>query len=258
MTFLTWSFLVGGLAAAAIPVLLHLLMRSKPQRIEFPPLRFIKQKFEQNRRRFVLKNFLLLAMRIGLLVLLGCLLARPSIRLADDGESSFSLARLAASTVGSSEAPVAIAFVFDTSVRMEYKFDNKTSLDRARETALKIISSIPPESQVAVLNSTTENDSFQVDLLAAQERIERLETVAGGRTVSESVLKAIDLLANSTCTHRELFVLTDCTQPGWPASFAPLLKQALDKSKRSLSPHQEEKQFYFVDTGSVSRQKNGV
>ncbi|MDD3585849.1 MAG: BatA domain-containing protein [Thermoguttaceae bacterium] len=258
MTFLTWSFLVGGLAAATIPVLLHLLMQSKPRRIEFPPLRFIRQKFEQNRRRFVLKNFLLLAMRIGLLVLLGCLLARPSIRFADDGENSFSLGRLAASAVGSSEAPVAMAFVFDTSVRMEYKFDNKTSLDRARETALKIISSIPPESQIAVLNSTTENDSFQVDLLAAQERIERLETHAGGRTVSESVLKAIDLLATSTCSHRELFVLTDCTLPGWPASFAPLLKQALARSKRSRSPQQEETQFYFVDTGSVSRQNTGI
>lgn len=258
MTLLTWSFFVGGLAAASIPVLLHLLMRTQPRKVEFPPLRFIKQKFEQNRRRFVLKNLFLLLIRIALFVLLGTMLARPSIRFAQEGERSFSFANLAASAIGSSQAPVAVAFVFDTSVRMEYRFDNKTSLDRAEKTALEIIASLPPESQVAVLNSTTENDSFQVDLLAALERIERLETIAGGRTVSESVLKAIDLLATSSCLHRELFVFTDCTRPGWPLSFTPLLNQAIARSKRSRSAQQEDIVFYLVDTGSVSRQNTGV
>ncbi|MDR1962997.1 MAG: BatA domain-containing protein [Planctomycetaceae bacterium] len=44
MIFTTFSFFLGALAASAIPVLLHLLMRGKPKRIEFPALMFIRKR----------------------------------------------------------------------------------------------------------------------------------------------------------------------------------------------------------------------
>ena len=50
MTFLNLS-LLGGAALVVLPVVLHLIMRQKPQRLEFPALRFIQKRHEANRRR---------------------------------------------------------------------------------------------------------------------------------------------------------------------------------------------------------------
>jgi len=43
--------LLGGTLLAAAPVILHLVMRQQPKLLEFPALRFIRQRRESNRRR---------------------------------------------------------------------------------------------------------------------------------------------------------------------------------------------------------------
>ena len=52
--------LLAGLGLAAIPILLHLLMRAKPKRLIFPALRLILQRRKQNTRRMQLRHFWLL------------------------------------------------------------------------------------------------------------------------------------------------------------------------------------------------------
>ncbi|MBR2004125.1 MAG: BatA domain-containing protein, partial [Thermoguttaceae bacterium] len=77
MTFTTFSLFLAGLAATAVPIALHLLSRGKPKKVVFPALRFARQKFAENKRKLTLKRLLLLALRVGTLVLLGLTLARP-------------------------------------------------------------------------------------------------------------------------------------------------------------------------------------
>src|SRR6266480_2669401 len=59
-----------GLAAAAIPALLHLLERRVPPEAEFPPLRYLSEAERQNARRLKLRHLLLLLLRTALIVLL--------------------------------------------------------------------------------------------------------------------------------------------------------------------------------------------
>lgn len=201
MTFVTFGLVFGGLAAAGIPVLLHLVMRGRPKKLEFPALRFIRKRFQANKRRFQLKHLILLALRMLILIFLGLALARPTWTIPG--------------TTGSQEAPIAAAIIFDTSPRMNYLSANQTRLDETKNIGQLLLKQFPPESQVAIFDSQRLPGSFQVDFLAARERMERLAVTTVGRTVMESVQEAVKLLKNSELSQKEIYILTDLTEPGW-------------------------------------------
>jgi hypothetical protein len=69
--------LLGGLAAVAIPVLVHLLLKSRSQRLRFSTLRFFKQQDPRATQRRKLRNWFLLSLRMLLLILLALGFARP-------------------------------------------------------------------------------------------------------------------------------------------------------------------------------------
>lgn len=215
MTFLTMSLIAGGLAAAAIPVVLHLVMQGRPKTYEFPALRFIRQRLAANQRRFRLKHLVLLTLRVLLLVLLGLALARPVLRWS--GAGSF----------GSQQSPVAAVIIVDTSPRMGYLSANKTRLAEAQEHAEWLLAQFPKESQIAVLSSQRVPASFQVDLLAAKERVERLSTVTAGRSLLETLTEGARLLKQSELERHEIYLITDLTAPGWPETMHASVRAAL-------------------------------
>ncbi len=65
---LIFPVLLGGMALAAIPVLLHLIMRRKPRTLRFPAFRFLVQRHRKNLRKLRLRHLLLLALRVLLIV----------------------------------------------------------------------------------------------------------------------------------------------------------------------------------------------
>ena len=74
-----------GLGLAALPVILHMIMRSKPKRIEFPALRLLKNRKISNSRRMQLRHFLLLLLRTLLIAVIVLAIARPSLPAARYG-----------------------------------------------------------------------------------------------------------------------------------------------------------------------------
>jgi hypothetical protein len=78
MTFLN-ATLVFGLAATAVPIVLHLLARREPRKIVFPSVRFLTRRLESNRSRLQVRHWWLLALRIAALAALALALARPAI-----------------------------------------------------------------------------------------------------------------------------------------------------------------------------------
>ena len=75
--------LVYGLLLAAVPVVLHLLMKTKPKRVVFPALRLIQNRKRQNVRRIRLRHLWLLLLRtLVILVIVGALI-RPSLPAAN-------------------------------------------------------------------------------------------------------------------------------------------------------------------------------
>src|SRR5436853_2542914 len=79
MSFLAPFFLVG-LAALAIPVLVHLIQRERKRVVEFPSLMFLRRIPYQSVRRRRIRNWLLLALRAAALALIVAAFARPFVR----------------------------------------------------------------------------------------------------------------------------------------------------------------------------------
>ncbi len=75
--------LLYGLLLAAVPVVLHLLMRSRPKKIDFPALRLLENIRKQNSQRMRLRHIGLLLLRILVLVLLVLAVARPTLPAAN-------------------------------------------------------------------------------------------------------------------------------------------------------------------------------
>lgn len=256
MTFTTFSLFLAGLAATAVPLVLHLLSRGKPKKVVFPALRFARQKFAENKRKLTLKRLLLLALRVGTLVLLGLTLARPVFLPPDaatfldearqtkevgeisentettqtsetgqDGETASAPRRPEKAGIAGRNAPVAAAIVVDSSVRTGRVKNNESFFETARATAAAIVAQLPPDSEIAILDGTFDGDAFQPDRFAARTRLEKLEIEPGGRPVAETTLEALRLVERSTLPTKEIFVLSDGTRPGWSEADARRLRR---------------------------------
>ncbi len=127
---------------------------------------------------------------MAIIVLVAAALARPSLQ--------------GTGWVGDQEAPVAVAMVFDTQPRMEYRYQNQTRLESGRETALWLLSQLPRESDVAVIDARYGSGVFAVDLGAARQRIERLTTGAVGAPLGRSLEDALRLLKENSRAERDL------------------------------------------------------
>ncbi|HLA83899.1 MAG TPA: VWA domain-containing protein, partial [Thermoguttaceae bacterium] len=77
MTFLhPWAIWMG-VAAAAVPVAVHLLTRPRPVRMPLSTLRFVRETVRQRRSRSRLRDWLVLALRTAAILLLALAIARP-------------------------------------------------------------------------------------------------------------------------------------------------------------------------------------
>ncbi len=219
--------LLGGLAAAAIPLVLHLILRQRPRHFVFPALRLLAARRQANTRRLRLRHWLLLALRMLALSLLALALARPSMQAPGLGADQ--------------EAPVAAALVFDVSVRMECRHENHTRLEQAQELATRLLTTLPAASQVAVLDSASTGAAFQVDLSAASQRLTRLRISPHAAPMTEVLTKAARLLAESPLGRKEIYVFSDFTRAGWPLAAADACRAALKELN--------DQGLYLIDVG---------
>ena len=226
MTFLHVAML-GGAALVAVPIVLHLIMRQQPRIAEFPALRFIKLREQSNRRRLQLRHLLLLLLRCAVILLLALALARPSMK--------------ASGILADQEAPAAVAMVIDNSPRMDYRHQNKTRLDQAKETALWLLPQLPAESDVAVLDGQTRDAVFGIDPAAARRRIARLTTAASGQPLAALLEEGLRLVTESERRRKEVYVLTDLTRPGWSEDAVRSLRTRLASSTDTA--------IYLIDVG---------
>src|SRR6188768_1102576 len=75
--FVTWAFFWAGLAAVSIPIIIHILNRRRFKTVTWAAMDFLLRAMKKNRRRLRFEQWVLLATRCLLLLLLGMALARP-------------------------------------------------------------------------------------------------------------------------------------------------------------------------------------
>src|SRR4051812_21655947 len=134
MTFLN-PWMLAGAAAVGIPIALHFFYKARYQRLPWAAMKFLKEAIEQTSRRLKFQEWLLLALRCLVILLLALALARPGMQ--------------SAGATGRGTAIDAV-LVFDTSFSMGAQDGDKTRLERAKEAALGVLDSLPPNSTVQI------------------------------------------------------------------------------------------------------------
>ena len=200
MAFVTPALLLGSLLVA-VPIVMHLVMRRDPQRLDFPALRFLKSHREANRRQLRIRHWLLLALRCAAIALLAFALARPRIQ--------------GTGRLGGQEAPVAAVFLFDTAPHMDYRHQNQSRLEKAQGVADWLLTQLPRDSDVAVVDGRGSQPVFAADLGAAQGHVQRLRVAPVGRTLPDALADALQLLDTSEKPSKEVFVFSDLVQSAW-------------------------------------------
>lgn len=203
-----------GVAAATLPIIVHLLLKQRPKTIVFPAMRLITKKHTSTVRRLRLRHLLLLAMRMGLILLLGLALARPTLR-----SKLFSIDQ---------QAPAAAMIIFDTSLSMEYKHHGKTRLDEAKELAASLVQRMPDGTEVTLINSATPATNVPLDIGASVARIKAAEIDPVFRPLNDALAVAYRGLAKSRQDRREVYVFTDLAANTWNLTDGERLTQLAD------------------------------
>jgi hypothetical protein len=79
MSFLNPLFLIG-LAAAAIPIIIHLFTRRRPREVRFPSLEFLAEVNQSEIRRLKLRQWLLLLLRVLAVAAIALAMSRPALK----------------------------------------------------------------------------------------------------------------------------------------------------------------------------------
>jgi hypothetical protein len=196
-----------GLTAVAVPVLVHLLSRRRQDVVDWGAMQFL-QAGPTARRRLLLAEVLLLALRMGLVALMVLALAAPFV----EGPALAGLQGRASRDV---------VLVIDGSASMGRDDGRgKTPHEAARQWAAEFLGTLAPEDGVAVLVAQQQVVPVLPELTHDRELVrdllDRLPRPAGGCDGPGAVREAHALLAaQGKQPAREVIVLTDGQRRGW-------------------------------------------
>ncbi|MBL0927453.1 MAG: BatA domain-containing protein, partial [Phycisphaerales bacterium] len=82
MTFLHPMLAIAGLAAVAVPVIIHLLFRQRRRPVVWAAMRFLLEAYQKQRKKLRVQQWLLLACRCLVIALLALAVGRPALQRA--------------------------------------------------------------------------------------------------------------------------------------------------------------------------------
>jgi len=223
--------LLWGLAAAPLPILLHLINRTRAKKVPFTALRFIEQSLAQQSIKYRLREWILMALRVAMMALLALLLSRPFVR-----SKYFSFAQKVQSGA---------VLVLDDTLSMSYREGQKTLGERARDEALKYLDTLTDGSRVSVYPLSEEPGALSGDLERIRKQVAEWAPAGRAGSCGPAVQRAARILDGVKTGHREILLLTDLTKVSW---------EGLAKASVKLHP---EVSLYILDVGE-SRDRNGV
>ncbi|MBE7493284.1 MAG: BatA domain-containing protein [Planctomycetes bacterium] len=141
-TWLIWTLGLGvPLAAAAVPVVIHLINLTRYRRVEWAAMEFLLNAYKRTRKRMQLESIIMLMLRVLAVILLAAALFPMGCeRIRDWAQDSAGLGRLNLST----DAPLHLVLVLDDSASMAYANEGQTAFERGRQYALTLVESMRP------------------------------------------------------------------------------------------------------------------
>ncbi len=196
-----------ALAAASVPLMLHMFQRRKTVVTPFPTLRFLKMAQKRSSSRVRFENFLLWLLRTLLLLTLALAFALPVLR-SLSGDSWLSRTRRD------------VAIVIDASYSMNYTLERGKVFDTCKDAAVNVVNSLFPGDRVCVYvaadlpipvieKPTTEHATVI-------QAINALNVLPVSSKLDETVALALRALERQEGKReREIYILTDGQALAW-------------------------------------------
>jgi hypothetical protein len=199
--------MLGWLAAAAAPLLIHLWSRHRFRESPWAAMQFLLAAMRKNARRLQLQQWLLLAVRTLIILLVVLAVAEPY------GE------RLLAS---GGAGPSHKVIVIDGSYSMAYRANGNTNFAVAKQLATEMVNASHPGDAFTVILMTSSPKlvvSAEVfDHSAATAQIESLVQPQAGADLAGTlalVQEAVTKAPQNTPAHKEVYFLTDLQARTW-------------------------------------------
>ncbi|MGE5411542.1 MAG: BatA domain-containing protein [Clostridiales bacterium] len=203
MTFLNPAVLIG-LIATAIPVLLHLLNLRKLKRIEFSTLTFLKELQKNKIRKVKLKQWLLLAIRCLIILLVVGSFARPALQGISIGGAT-------------SSAKTTAVFIIDNTFSMSILNEKGSNFNRAKQVIKSLCNELQQGDEVALIPiADASNSEIKVttNFQDFKKKLNDLDISSQTGTMNNALVKAAELLGNSKNFNKEIYLLTDFQKNG--------------------------------------------
>lgn len=113
------------------------------------------------------------------------------------------------------QAPVAAVLLIDSSPRMSYRNENRKLLQKIQDQGRWLMSQLPLNSRIAVMETDGEQPFFSVDIGAARKRLNTMEINYAALPIPESLARAVRFLTDTESERKEIYVFTDLTRASW-------------------------------------------
>jgi hypothetical protein len=210
--FGNWLML-SWLAAAAVPLAIHLWNRRKYREVSWAAIEYLLAALRKNARRIQIEQWVLLAIRTLIIVLVALAVAEPYL----EG------ARLDFST-GQRTLKV---LVIDGSYSMAYRPTDRSRFERAKQAAAKIVEESPAgdafllvmlaDPPVVVVGSPAHEAS---DFLAEIDNLRLAQGLADLPATLARVEEVLNSAGSSAPSRREVYFLTDLARNTWAPQLA--------------------------------------
>jgi len=221
------GFLLAGALAFCIPLIIHLLNRSKFQMVDWGAMHLLESVIRVNHRRFQIQQLLLLLVRCSIPVLLALCLAIPVLT------NWQALPK---------DTPSSLALVVDDSYSMDVvdEAGQQTLLQTALSDAQQIVAALPRGSEANVIvtggRPQTLQDSATVDLDRVDHDLQILAGAAGPNDVPESLKAASIAVATMNNARREVVLMSDFQRDDWLAVSDEVLDRFREQWKSMPTP----------------------
>jgi hypothetical protein len=254
MNFLNIA-LLGGAAALAIPILIHLFHKSRFKIVKWGAMHLLEAVLRTNRRRIQIEQWILLAIRCAIPVFLALAMARP-------------LWKGAQSLLG--EAKTSTVVLLDNSYSMDAARAGTTSFGIARDETQRLINELRQGSEVhAILMGEGGRgvlDAPTYDLSRVTQALAKTTAGFGSARIPAALDLAAGVLEKMHESARQIIVLTDFQRVSFPATEDALIGRALERiRKQPAVPNvtfwdvgQEVKENVAVESLDFSRLMVGV
>jgi hypothetical protein len=196
IAFLSPLYLLAA-AAAAVPLLIHLLRRRIGTRVDFPAVRYLARAEREHSRKLRLRNLLLMLLRVAAVLAVVMAAGRPVLRVE-----------------GSGHAPTAVAIVFDNSLSTTAIDGDRPVLERLRDRARSVARLSGTDDRIWLV--TADGTVYGGGRAAVFDAIDRVEPLAFAGDPPRALAAAAALVGQSGFPEREVILLTDGQATTWP------------------------------------------